>query len=471
MLPSRPLRVAALLAALALPLAAPAAAQTALQFRPDAATFMYGPDQAMVEVYLSFRASSLPFAPAAEGFTARVPARVRLLPVSQSAPAGAERVAAHDETLAFEYVVADTTGLTPEQVFVEQVRLLAAPGEYELEVVLAPEGQSTTGAVLDVSVPAYADGDGPMISGVELATAIERAEDGDAMAKSGLSVRPNPDAYFGGAEGPVRYYAEVYDPPGSGAGGTYTLLTFLADSATGAPMAEFERRTTRQAREVDVVVGSLDVRAVPSGIYYLRLVVLDEANQAVAEQSKRLFVINPDVEVAAQETGAMTYEETLFAAMGEEELMLNLRHAAVVASGRERQQIEQLSTDEQRRGFLTAFWTGRDDDNLPNRNAARQRFYERLAAVNERFREPGRQGFETDRGRVYLTYGPPSELDREPYDPKFNPHEIWNYENIPGEGRSIFIFADRYSSAQMELIHSSVVGEISVPDWQQEILR
>ena len=463
MSPIRPVCLA-LLAAVALP----AAAQTPLQFRPDAATFLYTEDQSLVEVYLSFRASTLPFTAGPDGFTARVPARVRLLPVSQAAPVGAERTAASDQTVTFEYVVPDTTGLTPEQVFVEQLRLVAPPGDYELEVVLAPPGQSTAGAVLDVTLPAYAQATGTVISGVQLASVIQRAEDGDELAKSGLSVRPNPDAYFG-AQAPVRYYAEVYDPPAGGDG--YTLLTFLAETATGAPLPDLERRTTREPREVDVVVGSLDVGAVPSGIYYLRLVVLDDANQAVAEQSKRVFVINPDVEVAGLDGGAMSYEETLFAAMGDEELRLNVRHAAVVATSRERQQIEALSTDEERRAFLTAFWTSRDTDSLPTVNDARRTFYERLTTVNDRFGEPNKQGFETDRGRVYLTYGPPSELDRQPYDPQFVQHEIWNYENVPGEGRSIFVFADRYSSAEMELVHSNVTGEVSVPSWRQEILR
>ena len=468
MSPVRLSRVAALAVALAVPAVAPA--QTALQFRPDAATFLYNDDQSMVEVYLSFRAGTLPFVAGADGFKAAVPARVRLLPVSQGAPAGAERAAAYDETTTFRYVVPDTTGLTSEQVFVEQLRFVAPPGEYELEVVLAPEGQSTAGAVLDLSVPAYAQADGPRISGVELATVIGRAEDGDAMAKSGLSIRPNPDAYYG-ADVPVRYYAEVYDPPAAGPDAGYTLLAFLAESATGAPMPGLERRTTRPAREVDVVVGSVDVAAVPSGIYYLRLVVLDEANNAVAEQAKRVFVINPGVEVPGLAAGAMSYEETLFAAMGEEELRLNVRHAAVIANNRERQQIDALETDDDRRAFLAAFWSGRDDDGLPTVNGARRTFYERLATVNDRFGEPGRLGFESDRGRVYLTYGPPSELDRQPYDPQYVQHEIWNYENLPGEGRSIFVFADRYNSSQMELVHSNVTGEVSVASWRQEILR
>lgn len=465
------LRLSCFSAALALVALSPtAAAQTPIQFRADAATFQYAEDEALVEVYLSFRAASLPFERADAGFLATVPARIRLVPSSMAGPSGTQREAVYDQTLAFPYALDDTTGLTDEQVLVEQVRFLAPPGEYEMEVTITPQDGPTVGAVVDLALPDYASTGGTAISALQLATTIGRAEEGDPMSKSGLSIRPNPDAYYGGASAPVQYYAEVYNPPSESE--TYTVLAFLAESATGAPMPDLERRVERRVRPVDIAVGAIDVQTVPSGIYYLRLVVLDASNQSVAEQSKRLFIINPDVVSETDGLGAMTYEETLFEAMGEEELALNVRHAFVVASQRERQQIAQLSSDDERRGFLTTFWTDRDQNASPTVNDARRTFYERLVAVNDRFGEPGgKVGFETDRGRIYLTYGPPSELDRRPFDTQYSPHEVWTYENIPGEGRSVFVFVDRYSAAQYELIHSDVTGEVSVPNWQTEVLR
>ncbi len=50
------------------------------------------------------------------------------------------------------------------------------------------------------------------------------------------------------------------------------------------------------------------------------------------------------------------------------------------------------------------------------------------------------------------------------------PYEIWVYDNIPGEGRALFVFADRFKSNTYDLIHSDVRGEASLPNWQQELI-
>ena len=209
----------------------------------------------------------------------------------------------------------------------------------------------------------------------------------------------------------------------------------------------------------------------PSGIYFLRLVVLDEANQSVAEQSKRFFVINPDVERPELAGGRMTYEETLFAAMGEEELEINVDHARVLANNQEQAEIAAIASDDDARRFLTRFWGARDTDNNPTANESRRTFYDRLRFVEDRFNEHTRKAYETDRGRVYLTYGPPTEIDRRVFESDQYPHEIWYYENIPGEGRSVFVFVDRFSSNQYDLLHSDVTGEVSIPQWETEVVR
>lgn len=446
-----------------------AGAQESVVFRPDAATFRYAEDQSLVELYLSFRAATLPFQSAASGFEAAIPAHVVVRPVAQAAPGTAEATPAFDETLPFAYAIADTSALTGSEVFVEQVRLAVAPGEYEVDVTLMPEGAQEVRALFNLTVPDYLDASGTAISGIQLATQIRPASDPtDPLAKSGLSIRPNPDAFYGGDGATVRYYAEVYDPPAEGR--DYTLLAFVAESAAGAPLPDHEVRMDRTPRPVDVVAGQVNVASLPSGIYYLRLVALNEANEAVAEQSKRFFVINPDVQPLAV-GDAMTYEQTLYAAMGEEELAQNVAHARVLATQREQQEINALSSDEERRRFLARFWAARDTDAVPSTNEARRQFYNRLRVVRDRYNEFGREGYDTDRGRIYLKYGPPTEIDRRIFQSDEYPHEIWSYDNIPGEGRSVFVFVARFSPDQFDLIHSDVTGEVSLPQWELEVIR
>lgn len=455
--------------ALIVAVSASASAQVPIQVRLDAGTFRYTEDLTLVEVYLSIGAHTLPFQQTEDGFTAQVPVRVQLMPSATAAPDEASRTPIFDETLPLSYVIADTTALTSGQVFVEQVRLAAAPGEYELDVTMTPTGGSEVRLARDLRIPAYASGDQTKISSVQLASSIQASSDpSDPLSKSGLAIRPNPDAFYGGGQS-VQYYAEVYAPPADG--DDYTLLSFVAETDGGSALPGHQNRVQRASRPVDVVAGQMDVSTLPSGIYHLRLVVLNDANESVSEQSKRFYVINPDVERTVVAANEMSLEETLFASMGEEELELNVRHAAVIATNQEQAEIRAIQTDDDRRRFLAAFWSRRDTDSVTSVNEARRAFYQRLNFTEDRLREFGAAGFETDRGRVYLTYGPPTEIERRIFEADAYPHELWLYDNIPGEGRSVFVFVARFSNDQFDLLHSDVVGEVSIPNWEMEIIR
>ena len=248
----------------------------------------------------------------------------------------------------------------------------------------------------------------------------------------------------------------------------YTLLAYLSDSSRPTPLEGTESRTTRSVQPVDVVLGAVEVGDLPTGEYTLHLAALNGSNTAVAEQSKRLFVINPDVAQPQRNVAIAEDDEILYSAMGEEELMQNLDHAKVIANSRELQQIGGLGSDEERRNFLVRFW--RDRATATGTNARRD-FYTRLATVNDQFRHAGRPGFKSDRGRVFLKYGPPAAIDKQSFNADSAPFERWTYDNIVGEGLATFIFVDRYNAGDMELVHSTVTGEISRPDWQRELLN
>lgn len=468
----RPFRFAAVLVLLAL-VSRVGAQDLPIQVRLDAATFLYDDSQSLVEMYISFGASTLPFETREDGqFVAAIPTEFRLLPVAAAAPDAAQREPVYEEEVTFTYIVDDTTAIRGGQVIVEQLRTAVPPGEYELAVTISLPDMSPLELRSDLAVPNYLADDEPAMSSIELASDISRAEEDDSFVKSGLRVVPNPDAFYGAGSPQVNYYVEIYRPPSDEA--TYTVMAYVADSERAGPMEGLQNRTSRQVRPVDVVAGRLDVSEIPSGIYFLRLVVLNDASESVLEQSKRIYVINPDVERPEAALGQIDYEDGLYAAMGEEELELGLRHARVIASQAERDRVDvaREGTLAEQRAFLASFWRNRDVDGRPGSNAARDEFYQRLGPVNEQFGEPGgREGFETARGRVYLIYGPPSEVERRPFSPEMHPYEVWGYNNIPGEGRGLFIFSDRFSSGQYDLIHSDVVGEENNPNWQAEIVR
>ncbi|HEX9950806.1 MAG TPA: GWxTD domain-containing protein [Rubricoccaceae bacterium] len=465
-------RLASALAPLALAaaLAVPAFAQSRpVQIRMDTGTFRYSDDASLAEVYLSVGASSLRYTRGASGaFEATVPLHLTIRPVADAAPSGAASAAAYDQTIDFRFTVADTTTLTAGQVFTEQVRTSLAPGEYDVAAVVpASAGSSSVEARTSLTVPDYGGAEGAALSSIQLARRIVRATDpSNPFVKSGRVVQPYPDAFYGGDLSRVTYYAEVYGVPADA--GTYTVLAFLSNSSRPTPIEGTQTRTERPVQPVDILVGAIDVSTLPTGQYTLHLAVLNAANEAVAERAKGLFVINPDVPQPENVVVESTDDELLYAAMGEEELALNIEHARVVATSRERSDLASLRTDEERRTYLVRFWRNRSAA-AGSTTDARRTFYDRLTRVNTTYRYGGSPGYRTDRGRIYLTYGAPSGVDRQTFNSDTAPFEVWTYENIPGEGLSEFVFVDRNNSGELTLVHSTVTGEISLPQWRSEI--
>ena len=111
----------------------------------------------------------------------------------------------------------------------------------------------------------------------------------------------------------------------------------------------------------------------------------------------------------------------------------------------ERAAFKRLTTDPEREQFIEQFWLRRDPTPNTLENEFKIEHYRRIAYVNTHYSAPsGLPGWKTDRGRVYITYGPADEIESHPSlnDPKGFPWEQWKYRFIEGVGRNVIIEFD-----------------------------
>ena len=455
-------------------LAGPARGQDrpAVGLNLDAATFAYDEARSLVEVYLAVEARSLPFTPAAAGgFEAALPVDFALVPASDFAEAPAPAWA---DSTTLRFAVPDTAGLGDGRQFIHVVRTAVAPGPYELRVTIpARVFGSEISARRDVRVPDYRSG-AVALSEPVLATSITQGGDaGSVLYRNGVTVRPNPTLVFGQTLSQLWYYTEVYRPGAAVAPAdtAYTLLAYVSDANRPQAVGGLERRLRRRVRDTDVVVNGFDLRRLPSGAYFLRLALLNPNNEAVAEQSRRFFVYNPNVQAPQAAATDLDFEASPYAAMPLDEVTRGLEHAAAVVPERERRRLRDLPDDDAKRRALWEFWATRDPNPATAANEYRDEFYRRLQYANDRYTRAGREGWRTDRGVVVLKYGLPSQVEPHLYDRETKPHEIWLYNNVPGEGQATFVFADQRGYGEFELIHSTVPGERRVGDWRAELQK
>ncbi|MGI9174631.1 MAG: GWxTD domain-containing protein [Rhodothermales bacterium] len=453
---------------------APAQPSLPVQLSLDQAAFAYDEDASLLEVYLAVEAASLPFTQDSLGYSARFPLDLRLMRSTDAVLEGTPEDAVWADSVELAFHVTDTSSFVPGQRFVHQVRTSVPPGEYELAVVIPPDASGARQRLelrRDVIVPDFADSQ-VGLSDVTLATSVEQSDDRDQpFYKHGLLISPSTDQLFGKGLDDLYYYAEAYNTPAiAGDDGQYTLYAYLAEANRPQPLPDFQQRSQREARAPDVLVGQFNLSCLPSGSYFLRLALLNEENEAVVEQARKFFVYNPDVlrEVTA-EAGEESFETSSYASMPEDEVEQALGHIRSIATEQEQRRATRIQDLDEQRRFLMEFWQKRDPNAATAANEYKQEFYRRLQYANERYSARTEEGWQTDRGRILIKYGPPASIEPHLFDRGLAPHEIWAYNNIPGEGQATFIFADRDGFGTFELIHSTVAGERKLANWEQEL--
>ena len=135
-----------------------------------------------------------------------------------------------------------------------------------------------------------------------------------------------------------------------------------------------------------------------------------------------------------------------------------------IITSEERASFRKLSTDDEREQFIEAFWERRSPNPGSPENEFKEEYYRRIAYANEHYAS-GIPGWKTDRGRIYIMYGPADEIDSHPSGGTYErppeegggetatyPFEQWRYRYIDGIGTNIILeFVDPTMTGEYRL--------------------
>lgn len=122
-----------------------------------------------------------------------------------------------------------------------------------------------------------------------------------------------------------------------------------------------------------------------------------------------------------------------------------------IITDEEQKAFKLLSNDEERDQFIEAFWQRRDPTPDTIENEFKEEHYRRMAYANEHF-AAGIPGWKSDRGRIYIMYGPADEIESHPSGGTYErpmeegggetstfPFEDWRYRYLEGIGQEVII--------------------------------
>ena len=195
----------------------------------------------------------------------------------------------------------------------------------------------------------------------------------------------------------------------------------------GHPASTFRRLT--------IAVGLLGLSAVCAGAVPQQDSQTQPDQQDQTNQSKQ-----------TKKNGKQKGERDLFKELDKQYQKWLNEDVIYIITPEERRSFLHLSTNEEREQFIEAFWQRRNPDPDSPENTFKEEHYRRIAYANEHFAS-GIPGWKTDRGKIYIMWGPPDEIDAHPTGGTWDrpmdqgggetttyAYEDWRYRYLEGQG-------------------------------------
>lgn len=413
-----------------------------LRFFVDAALYRGVQGFALQEFYTLLDARQLQFVPEGGNFVAQIDLSITITDENGQT--------AGEETWTRNFSVADLRELKESGgVIRDQIGFSLKPGTYRVAMEVEDiygDTQGTAEAPLTVE---NLESSGLASSDVLFASSVDRAESEGRFVRNGWRVVPRTTRMFEVGEH-IRFYHELYSlSPGSAFDVRYALL-----NGDGVPVSNPVDHRFKKGGESAVLIDSLSTDGLDAGRYLFEVQALDLDSRSVARKRTGVFLQigdAPEQELTEDQKTSLAY----------------YRHIKWVAQESDLDIYEKLESLEAKDKFLKVFWKRLDPtpDTVVNERLIEH--IRRMRYADNNFSASHRQkGYDTDKGRVYVKYGAPSDREYRTAVDSVKPYEIWTYE---GQGTYDFIFRDRRGVGVYELVHSTYPGEFYNPNWQNEI--
>ena len=360
--------------------------------------------------------------------------------------------------------------------FIDQQRFNLPNGKYSLEITLKDnniESAEPFKAVteVEVNIPTL----GAQVSDIQLVESFSKSTQASMLTKSGYDLIPYGVNYYPDNLNKINFYCEAYRVDSLlGKNEKFVFFYYLESYETLEKIEGFFAFQKANASPVNPLLAQIDISKLTSGAYNLVVEVRDKQN--ILHAQKKLFIQRRNLKekIALDNIDAI---DPNFVFTSKYKSIDTLREYLAslwpISSVTERDwQINQIknASEKTMQQYLFAFWKNRNDKE-PEKEWLNYRA--QVEKANKIYPCGKIKGYFTDRGRVFLQYGPPDANQQVSTEPDSYPYEIWQYYRIKDpvtgqlQSNKRFVFYNRDLDGYCyTLLHSDARGEIKEPRWQ-----
>ena len=311
------------------------------------------------------------------------------------------------------------------------------------------------------------------ISDIELLNDYKPNSTEGSLVKNGYELDPLVANFYDKNNNELKLYAEIYNTS-SILGKDPYLLNYHIETFETKKIIESQSISSRKNSEpVSVLLTQMDITTLPSGNYNVVVEVRNRNNELLAVK-QTFFQRSAPVEEIATSNGDFTSRNisNTFAAhiTDKDSLAEYIRCLWPISSPNENTfamnqlELADLTIMQQ---FFYDFWIKRD---AQNPSKAWIEYKIQVDKADQFYHAINKKGYMTDRGRVYLQYGPPNSISASYDEPFSYPYEIWQYYKANKETNRKFVF---YNPALVDndfkLLHSDAKGEVNDSQWRLKL--
>ena len=316
------------------------------------------------------------------------------------------------------------------------------PGNYEINFTVSDLNSKSKGSV-KFSVNTLEVDTSLSASDLQLLLTSYPGED-TVFGKFGYVQIPNPSGIYYSGKDTLYFYLELYHLGKDTI--PYFVRYFILDEKGSLVRASSPIKRGRD--ELPVIRDGILLEGLKSGRYTLKVQAVDPStgNSVIRD---REFI----------------YYSSELTAQGEAENLTYFYFIDYFATPEELREFRELP-DEGKLLFLKKFWKKFDPTPNTEYNEFFVEFVKRCKYADENFSLPEKPGRLTDRGRIYIKFGPPDEVNRVTFGLTSRNREHWLYYS---GGFKEFVFVDIKNTGDYELVYSSDPSEPSKPDWMKYV--
>ncbi len=355
--------------------------------------------------------------------------------------------------------------------FIDQQRFSLQNGNYNFEIQIWDMLDTLSKPYVTLQpITIDYDNNKVSVSGIELIESYSTTKAPSIISRAGYDLVPNISNFYPANANKLIYYSEVYNTKKAlGIDQKYLISSYIQILETGKTLQDYIRYKKETSSDVSVVFGEFDISMLPSGNYNLVIEAHDKNNELIGVNKLFFQRSNPKIQltvdniatnkVSSSFAGRITDIDTLREYIRYLQPISDNQEIAFSMSHLEKADLLTLQK------FFYMFWSKRDPLQ-PEKSWLD--YLDRVNMVNMAYSTQISKGYQTDRGRVYLKYGPPNSISESYNEPAAYPYEIWHYYELEnGQRNKKFVFYTKdIVTNDFSLLHSDVTGELSNYRWQ-----